>query len=154
MAEQIALLSPDRFGMCGNIWDMEGQADLAERFKSELVSGNRSTYVYSENGQYIAEVSLVRDTGDLDYTQEEKRIYLSRLIVKQSDRGRGIGRTLLRYAIDEAKKMGYAELSVGVDLDNYPALKLYTSEGFDKIVYLGEDREGKYVKLLKTVAAT
>ena len=47
--------------------------------------------------------------------------------------------------------MGYSEMSIGVDLDNYSALKLYADSGFDKILFIGEDRQGKYVKLLKEI---
>lgn len=45
--------------------------------------------------------------------------------------------------------MGYLELSVGVDLDNLPALKLYVEEGFDRIHFVGEDAGGRNVKLLR-----
>ena len=43
--------------------------------------------------------------------------------------------------------MGLDELSIGVDIDNYPALKLYVESGFDKIIYIGKDEQGQYVKL-------
>ena len=38
-----------------------------------------------------------------------------------------------------------------VDLDNYPALKLYMESGFDKVIYIGEDAQGNYLKLLKKI---
>jgi ribosomal protein S18 acetylase RimI-like enzyme len=57
----------------------------------------------------------------------------------------------VEYATDKAKEMGYSEMSIGVDLDNYPALKLYADSGFDKILFIGEDHQGKYVKLLKEI---
>ena len=53
--------------------------------------------------------------------------------------------------MEEAKAQGYSELSIGVDLDNYPALKLYIDSGFDKVIFIGEDEYGKFVKLLKTL---
>ena len=77
---------------------------------------------------------------------------MSRLIVRKEYQRRGIGRTLLCHAVKEARKMGYSELSVGIDLDNYPAMKLYVGEGFDRITYLGEDEGGRYMKLLKTLS--
>ncbi len=56
---------------------------------------------------------------------------------------------LLNYAIKYAKNNGYEELSLGVNLDNYIALKLYVELGFNRIQYIGEDSDGKYVKLIK-----
>lgn len=57
----------------------------------------------------------------------------------------------MNYAIDYAKSKKYEELSLGVNLDNYVALKLYVGLGFTKIQYIGEDSDGKYVKLIKSL---
>jgi ribosomal-protein-alanine N-acetyltransferase len=45
-------------------------------------------------------------------------------------RGRGIGRSLLRYAVEYARKKGAATLMLKVHLDNPSARHLYESEGF------------------------
>ena len=57
----------------------------------------------------------------------------------------------MNYVIDYAQRNNYEELSLGVNLDNYIALKLYVSLGFTKIQYIGEDSDGKYVKLIKSL---
>ena len=104
-----------------------------------------------EDDEFIGEVSLVFDTNDSDYTIDKRRIYVSHLIVKPEKRRNGIGKRLVEYATNKAKGMGYSEMSIGVDLDNYSALKLYADSGFDKILFIGEDHQGKYVKLLKEI---
>jgi len=128
---------------------MDSHKELANRFFSELQSGNRLTYVYKKDGMFVGEISLVFDTDDSDYTIKDKRLYVSRLVVKKQLRRMGIGRKLVEFASNLAKDMGYKELSIGVDLDNYPALRLYSDTGFNKIIFVGEDDRGKYVKLLK-----
>ena len=145
----ITKLNPIDFKKCNNIWDMERQANLAKQFYQELLDENRITYIFQVKEEYIGEVSLVFDMGDADYTIDKQRIYVSRLIVKHEYRRRGIGKTLVGFAIQKAKEMGYSELSIGVDLDNYAALKLYFETGFTNILYLDEDSDGKYIKLLK-----
>ena len=95
MNEHIRRLTPDEFPKCGNIWDMERHADLAERFLSELQSGNRLTWVYEQDGHFLGEISLVKDTPDPDYTIPGRRIYVSRLIVRKENRRQGIGKTLV-----------------------------------------------------------
>ncbi len=142
-------LSIDEYQKCGKIWNMERHADLAARFLSELRSGNRLTWVYEENGQFLGEISLVKEKDDPDYTVPGTRIYVSRLIVRRENRRQGIGKALTEYAIARAAEMGYAEMSIGVDMDNYAALRLYTGLGFREILFLGEDADGKYFKLLK-----
>jgi len=146
---EICKLNIDDFEKCANIWNMDSHKELANRFFSELQSGNRLTYVYKKDGMFVGEISLVFDTDDSDYTIKDKRLYVSRLVVKKQLRRMGIGRKLVEFASNLAKDMGYKELSIGVDLDNYPALRLYSDTGFNKIIFVGEDDRGKYVKLLK-----
>ena len=148
---EIVLLQIADYDKCSNIWDMKKQSELAEKFLCELKSGNRITYVCKDNNDFIAEISLCKDMNDSDYTIPNQRIYVSRLIVKPEYRRRGIGKMLVDFITDKAKEFGYSEMSIGVDLENYPALKLYTDCGFNKIVFIGEDEQGKYIKLLKAV---
>ena len=149
MKHEICNLDINDFEKCANIWKMDSDRELAQKFLKELKSGNRITYIYKKDGMFVGEVSLVFDEGDSDYTVKNQRIYVSRLVVKKSLRRNGIGRKLMEYAIELAKNMDYKEMSIGVDLDNFPALKLYADLGFDKIIYVGEDNHGKYVKLIK-----
>lgn len=147
----IELLKLEDYSKCSSIWDMEKHKELADKFYQELLSGNRITYICKDGGEFIGEISLVKDMNDTDYTIPNQRVYVSRLIVKPEYRRQGIGKTLVEYVTDNAKQLGYTEMSIGVDLDNYPALKLYIDCGFDKVIYIGEDEQGKHVKLLKAI---
>ena len=148
-SSQIKPLTPEEFHKCGDIWDMEKHADLAARFLAELRSGNRLTWVYERDDAFLGEISLVLEKNDPDYTIPGRRIYVSRLIVKPEERRKGIGKTLVDRAVAKAADMGYSEMSIGVDIDNYPALRLYWEAGFREIIFVGEDTDGKYFKLLK-----
>ena len=147
----ISQLNIEDYDKCNNIWDMKKHSELAEKFLNELKSGNRITYIYKDGDDFIGEISLVKEMNDTDYTIPNRRIYVSRLIVKPEYRRQGIGKMLVEYVTDKAKELGYSEMSIGVDIKNYAALKLYINGGFDKIVYVGEDEQEKYVKLLKTI---
>lgn len=136
---------------CNNIWNMKKQSELANKFYKDLLSGNRITYVCKNGDEFIGEISLVKDMNDTDYTIPNQRVYVSHLIVKPEYGRQGIGKKLVDFITDKAKGIGYSEMSIGVDLDNYPALKLYTDCGFNKVVYIGEDEQGKYIKLLKAI---
>ncbi len=149
--DEIIELDIKNFEKCNNIWNMEKNKELKDRFYSELQNKNRITFVYTKDEEYIAEVSIVFNKNDEDYTIPGKRIYISRIIVKKDFRGKGYGKKLMDYAIDYAKNNGYKEISLGVNLDNYIAFKLYVDLGFTKIQYIGEDSDGKYVKLIKNL---
>ena len=147
----IELLEIKDFNKCSSIWNIKKQSELADKFYRELKSGNRITYVCKNNDDFIGEISLVKDMNDSDYTIPEQRVYISHLVVKSEYRRQNIGKMLVDYITEKAKELGYTEMSIGVDLENYPALKIYTNCGFNKVVYIGEDEQGKYIKLLKVI---
>ena len=130
---------------------MQRQSELADKFYDELLTGNRTTYIYTIDNEFVGEISLDKEMNDSDYTIPNQRICVSRLIVKYEYRRQGIGRKLIDFITEKAKSQDYTEMSIGVDLDNYPALKLYMESGFDKVIYIGEDAQGKYLKLLKKI---
>ena len=148
---KIKKLNPEEFNKCSNIWDMDKHKNMAKMFYEELVSGNRITFIYSENNEFIGEGSLVFKNNDPDYTIPNKRIYLSRMIVKEEYRNRGIGGIILDYLIDYAEQLGYEEITLGVDTDNFNARHLYEKKGFTNVLFIGEDEYGEYVKLLKNL---
>ena len=151
MKSDIIKLDITDYQKSSNIWDMQRQSELADKFYNELLTGNRTTYIYTIDNEFVGEISLVKEMNDSDYTIPNQRIYVSRLIVKYEYRRQGIGRKLIDFITEKAKSQDYTEMSIGVDLDNYPALKLYIESGFDKVIYIGEDAQGKYLKLLKKI---
>ena len=151
MKSDIIKLDITDYQKCSNIWDMQRQSELADKFYNELLTGNRTTYIYTIDNEFVGEISLVKEMNDSDYTIPNQRIYVSRLIVKYEYRRQGIGRKLIDFITEKVKSQDYTEMSIGVDLDNYPALKLYMESGFDKVIYIGEDAQGKYLKLLKKI---
>jgi len=150
-AYKIQKLDPQDYRKCANIWDMDKNPARTQGWYDELVSGNRLTFVYTENGEYLGEGSLVIKNGDPDYTVAGKRIYLSRMVVKTEHQNRGIGALLLDFLVSYARDLGYAEMSVGVDITNVRARWLYEKNGFTQIIFVGEDADGRYVKLLKAL---
>ena len=69
--------------------------------------------------------------------------------MKEEYKKQWVGTKLVEYASSYAKKLGYKEISVGVDFDNYNAIKLYVKLGFTKILNIEEDDNCKYFKLLR-----
>ena len=148
---QIKTLAVEDFPRCAELWNMKKQRTLAERFYNDLCSGNRLTWVCEENGVLLGEISLVFNMEEPEYTIPHKRAYVSHLIVKKDCRRQGIGSALVAYLIEQAKQMDIKELTIGVDLDNFAALRLYAKARFDRILDVCEDKDGRYVKLLKSL---
>ena len=54
------------------------------------------------------------------------------IAIVPSRRGRGLGRELLAALLEQARKEGYAQISLSVEPDN-PALHLYEQHGFERV---------------------
>ncbi|SDN65529.1 GNAT family N-acetyltransferase [Alkalicoccus daliensis] len=146
---KIIKLLPEDYHKLSSIRKVNEVPSLEKKFYSELLSGNRLTFIYTENYQFLGEGSLVFTHEDPDFTILNQRVYLSRMIVKDTYRNRGIGSILLQYLIKTAKDLGYKEITIGVDLDNLNARHLYKKHGFTEVIFTGEDEYGAFEKLLK-----
>lgn len=143
-------LLPEDYHKCSSIWNMKTQP-LADKWLEEIKSGNRLVFIYKINGKFIGEGALVLDTGDCDYTVPDKRVYVSRMIVRKEYRNRGIGSEILEFLISKAKDLGYSEMTIGVDKDNTNALHLYRKYGFTEVLFDGADEDGEFYKLMKRI---
>lgn len=94
----IKQISIDEYHKCNNIWDME-KCPFTEQFKEQIIKGDRFVFIYK-----IGEGNLVINVDDSDYFIPNQRIYVSRMIVKKEYRNQGIGKTLLNYLTEQAKK--------------------------------------------------
>lgn len=123
--------------MLPDVSDLKILLELPSRFASLEVPTKQQTG------------ALVFDKKDPDYTIAGKRLYLSRLIVKEEYRRQGIGSFIVDALINHAFGLGYKEFSIGVDVDNIAARHLYEGKGFTEVIFHGRDKDGEYVKLLK-----
>ncbi|UXD21289.1 30S ribosomal protein S18 [Ignicoccus pacificus DSM 13166] len=67
---------------------------------------------------------------------EGRALHLLNFAVDPSYRGQGIGRLMLRVLEKLARKKGLKAIVLEVSTINYPAIRLYESEGFEKIKVL------------------
>lgn len=147
---EIIKLELEDFGKCDSIWDLKENEEFTQNIYDELKSGNRLTFIYKykKSKAFLGEISIVFNKEKL-YTIKNTRIYLSRLIVKDTCRKKGIGTILCNYILEYCKNLGYKEMTLGVNLDNYGAIKLYHKLGFKEILLVDKDEYGEYIVLLK-----
>lgn len=145
--EQIGI---DEYDKCNNIWDMK-KCPFTEDFKKQILKSERLVFIYKINNKFIGEGDLVINNSDSDYFIPHKRIYVSRIIVKKEFRNKGIGSAILDLLTEKSKELGYSQMALGVDIDNYTALHLYRKKGFNNIIAECEDEYGKFYKLLKII---
>ena len=104
MRMQIKTLAVEDFPRCAELWDLKKQRTLAERFYSELQSGNRVTYVCEDEGALLGEISLVFKMEESDYTIAGKRAYVSHLVVKKNTAARASAKRLWNMSSNKRSK--------------------------------------------------
>ena len=157
-------------------------ADLADIGRETFVETFGHLYPPSDLRNYLAETySIEKMNEDLQDPQVEVRIAFSgrrmvayckigpvklpidvgrdpalelhRVYVYQAGQGVGVGRILLAWAIDRARRRGAKNLFLGVWVSNARAIKLYESRGFDHVgaykFRVGETLDDEIIMRLK-----
>ena len=133
---------------CNAIWNMQ-TCPYTDMFIEQIKAGNRDVFILSVDDEYIAGCDLVYDNQEYG-TIPGVRLYLSHLIVKRDERGKGYGEALSRYLLDKAKEKGYKSVALGVDCNNTAAVNLYKKLGF--IVYEEVwDKDGMFYRMEKNL---
>ncbi|GAA1560699.1 MULTISPECIES: GNAT family N-acetyltransferase [Streptomyces] len=85
----------------------------------------------------------------VSYSPWNRRLTIEDIEVAPDHRGRGIGRTLIRHAVDFARERGAGHLWLEVTNVNAPAIHAYRRMGFafcglDTALYQGTESEGEH----------
>jgi ribosomal protein S18 acetylase RimI-like enzyme len=78
--------------------------------------------------------------GEVWEDREEDEAELARIVVAPSERGRGLGRALVRQLAAEAAEMGFRDIWVRVIPSNAAALACYEGAGFVRTTTEEEER--------------
>lgn len=107
------------------IYEIEKEASSMSWSKESLSNGRKAKdsyyWVAEENGEVIAYISLqkILEEGDIH-----------NIAVRSDKRKQGIGKQLLEYIIQEAKKIGITQITLEVRKSNAAAIHLYQKLGF------------------------
>jgi GNAT superfamily N-acetyltransferase len=101
--------------------------DRAARFRANLADAERDVVVWELDGQVVgfANVGASRDADAAAATGELVAIYLDREF-----RRRGLGRELVAWAKNVARRRGWPLMTLWVLRENAPARRFYEAEGF------------------------
>ena len=102
-----------------------GVEALTRNAREMLADGDMVVLLAGEGPDGLAELRFRKSvwTAKLD-------AYLEELYVKPAQRGKGIGRVLLRRAMELAREEGATHIELGTSEDDKAARALYESEGF------------------------
>jgi ribosomal protein S18 acetylase RimI-like enzyme len=105
--------------------------ELAVRIR-ELLDGGDTAVLLGTAGEQPVAVAVAVLRFRLALWSHAKECYLAELYVAPAERGRGLGRTLLRAAIELARGKGAGYMDLGTSEDDVAARKLYEGFGFSR----------------------
>ena len=110
---------------------------------AETALQNGTLYVYEENGDVLGSIILNRQQPDeykkiewLSKASDEKVWVIHLLMVRPSAAGKGIGSSLVNYAVDIAKQCSCTAVRLDTGKQNIPAISLYKKLGFQLVAAL------------------
>jgi ribosomal protein S18 acetylase RimI-like enzyme len=114
---------------------------MLARFQSTPAIAEQLTdgYLYfliKEAGRFIGYLSVQLKEGEL---------FLSKIYVMSSHRGKGVGRKAILFAEELAKEKGIGKIVLTVNKNNTLAIKAYEAMGFMKVEALVQDIGGGFV---------
>jgi ribosomal protein S18 acetylase RimI-like enzyme len=112
-----------------------GQSPISPEYAERYLSYPGSYLLVAERGEEIA--GLVSYSIRPSLYHAEDCCLIEELVVRQEDRGTGVGGALIRAVLQRAVEQGWIEVSVSTMPENHQALAFYRKQGFtDEAVLL------------------
>ena len=103
-----------------------------ECFSSPWSENALSQELENPNSYFITAIENAEVSGYIGVQEICGEAYITNIAVFEKHRGRGIGRTLLKKACDDAKSRNCDFITLEVRKSNDKAISLYLSEGFEQ----------------------
>ena len=87
-----------------------------------------------DGDKIIGELRVKYISDDNRFAEKGKRAYLYAFRVHQKYQGKGLGNLLLENVLTILAENGYREFTVGVEDDNFRAIHMYRSLGFNELL--------------------
>ena len=129
-----ASLVTDLFDKYRMFYKQPSDITLAQNFIQDRLDNNESIIfvAVARNDDNEIPVGFTQLYPDYSSVRAVKNWILNDLYVDSGFRKQGIGETLIKSALEFAKKEGAKYLELSTAIDNYTAQSLYTAIGFEK----------------------
>lgn len=102
---------------------------MLDKYQSEIAIYDQ---IYNQGYSYFLFVYNNESAGYLAFQQRGNELFLSKVYVRKSYRGRGFGRKLIEFSKEFAQNYGLSKLSLTCNKYNFRSLAVYEKCGFQK----------------------
>ncbi len=105
----------------------------ALRYYLAMQDAGAGAFIVAETGGYpVAQLFLWFHRDDPSLADGSKTVSITALRVRPAFRRRGIATRMARVAEQLAEEIGFDTVTIGTDVDNHPAHRLYLSWGYEE----------------------
>ncbi len=99
-------------------------------FADHIRHENAEFWALERSGELIGELYVFKSLPDRDFADGRTKAYLCAFLVREADRGKGLGSQLLSAVLARLKANGFRYATIGVEKGDEANLRLYRRHGF------------------------
>ena len=130
---EIRKITADELSLLTELFEYNDPEGMIAENSKEIGSGSADIFLMTEDGRPVGELHAAYVSND-ERAIIGQRAYLYAFRIRDGYRGRGLGKKLLRFVINELSGQGYTEFTVGVEDNNERAGHIYESFGFTELI--------------------
>ncbi len=140
MAIEIRPLRCGELPLLTRLFDYNDTDAMTRENRRRIEAGEIEIFVLFADGVLTGELHVIYENSDsseatgVQDTIPGVRAYLCAFRVHESAQGQGLGQMLLRVVLDDLRRRGYREFTIGVEDDNLPARHIYEKFGFSEVI--------------------
>ena len=134
MRLNIRKLNANEIRKVSHLYDEPENPSFMEKRKEKILDGIQDIYVLENENGIIGEVTIIYDDTHEEFTIEGQRVYMEALRIEEGNQNKGYGQYFINGVIEEIKKQGYQEITIGVEDDNLNAKHIYNKLGFTTFI--------------------
>jgi len=131
---KIEKLNVQDLNILTELFDYNDAEQMISECTENIQSGIADIFVLYDNGILIGELHVLYESDDENYAVRGRRAYLYAFRVRREFQNKGYGTYLLKEVLSALKEKGYCEFTVGVEDDNFRAMHMYRTFGFNEFV--------------------
>ena len=116
------------------LFDYNDVEQMISECTHDIQNGIIDIFVLYDNAVLVGELHVMYECGDENYAVRGRRAYMFAFRVREDFQNKGYGTYLLKTVLSILTEKGYCEFTVGVEDDNFRAIHMYRSLGFNELL--------------------
>ena len=131
---KIEKLAVNDLHILAQLFEYNNVEQMITECSQDIQNGVIDIFVLYEKDVLIGELHVMYESDDENYAVRGRRAYMFAYRVREDFQNKGYGTYLLKNVLAILKENGYREFTVGVEDDNFRAIHMYQTLGFNELL--------------------